>query len=72
MLTSIILGTIIGMVISITLILQFNLFSEIPFKLTVKYILISFNFSFHLNYMLLCVFQEYYYHYLGLISQLEM
>jgi len=28
MITSIILGTFIGMVISITLILQFNLFSE--------------------------------------------
>jgi len=36
MITSILLGTLIGMIIAITLILQFNLFSEIPFQLTVK------------------------------------
>ena len=30
------MGTFIGMVISVTLILQFNLFSEIPFELAVN------------------------------------
>lgn len=38
-LSSIIVGTLIGIVISTTLVLQFNLFSELPFKSNFPFIL---------------------------------
>ena len=36
-LSSILIGTFIGIVISITLVLQFNLFSELPFQTNFPY-----------------------------------
>jgi hypothetical protein len=50
MITSILMGTFIGMVISVTLIMQFNLFSEIPFEIAVYYFIILFYFVLYLLY----------------------
>ncbi len=53
-LTAIVIGTFIGIVVSTTLILQFNLFSEFPFRLLVFFFL----FSFLIHYTLFYAFLE--------------
>ena len=67
-LSSIIVGTFIGIVVSISLILQFNLFSELPFELLVFMLLNSSLIHFIFYYVFLVYFYHFWDHIIPLLK----